>query len=83
MKAAKHFSVTERSTLWTLCFPFSWMGCSQPFLFPFPCPSYGSSCLFRGEQPHCTMNVKGCLLVLGDPLGVERGFVRRELAVSL
>lgn len=29
------------------------------------------------------MNVKGHLLVLGDPLGVERGFVRKELAVSL
>lgn len=38
---------------------------------------------FRGEQSHCTMNVKGCLLVLSDPLGVERGFVRRKLAVSL
>lgn len=53
MKAAKHFSVTEKSTLCTLCFPFGWMGCSQlfPFLCPFPCPSSGNSCLFRGEQP--------------------------------
>lgn len=35
------------------------------------------------RELHCTMNVRGCLLVLGDPLGVEREFVRRKLAVSL
>lgn len=63
-----------------------WLDGLQP-AFPvslfLPLPHLWQLLPFRGEQSHCTVNVKGCLLVLGDPLGVERGFVRRQLAVSL
>lgn len=49
VKAAKHFFVTARSALWTLCFPFGWMGCSHLFLFlcPFLWPplTFGDFCV--------------------------------------
>lgn len=63
-----------------------WSGGLQP-AFPvslsLPLPQLWQLLPFRGEQSQCTMDVKDCLLLLGDPLGVERGFVRRESAVSL